>query len=82
MSYYIPRDNVFIEGILYIPKEQQYNEYFSYTHGNTSVVDNPKDIKKMNIPDLKKLAKSIGILPIPKGKQELVLFLQSKIVFE
>jgi hypothetical protein len=82
MSYYRPRDNVFIEGILYIPKEQQYNEYFSYIHMNTSVIDNPKDIKSMSIPDLKKLAKSIGILPIPKNKQELVLCLQSKIVFE
>lgn len=50
MSYYRPRDNVFIEGILYIPKEQQYNEYFSYIHMNTIFIDNPKDIKSMSIP--------------------------------
>lgn len=82
MSYYRPRDNVVIEGILYIPKEQQNDNYFSYSYMNKSIIDNLKNFKKMIIPDLTRLAQSIGIDNIPKKKEELVNLLESKVVFE
>jgi chemotaxis protein histidine kinase CheA len=87
-SYYKPRKNVFGkvdgENALIIPANQQKDDMFSFRAADSSIVlDNPKTMKKMLVPDLKKMASLLGISGYSKlKKDELLEKITPRIVFE
>jgi predicted GIY-YIG superfamily endonuclease len=94
-SYYAPRNNVIVDGVMIIPSTQQKSmhvaaegktyELFSYksSDGKKSIVDVPKNVHTMVIPGLKQLAKAIGLKGISKlNKAALVELVSSHVRFE
>lgn len=88
VTYEKPRRNVFgkvdDENALIIPAIQQKDDMFSFIAADSSiVVDTPKNIKKMLVSDLKKMASLLGISGYSKlKKDELVEKIVPRIVFE